>query len=191
MGRDWPDGASMIPGIVAGQMRSSIAPTQPPPTVIGTAYGGGFFVGDVTLPDGVYAVIMAGLGGQSPATLQWKNANTFTGGTGGLVDGRANTLAMQTGGLDAHPAGAYCLGYSGAGFGDWYLPSRDELNLAWVNRASLAALAMAPDFYHSSTQSSSDFQMSSIQNFDTGTQNFFSFKTNALQVRPARRVKRS
>ena len=37
-------------------------------------------------------------------------------------------------GLSLHPAAKYCDEFVSDIYDDWYLPSSDELNLAWVNR---------------------------------------------------------
>lgn len=48
--------------------------------------------------------------------------------------------------------------YTGGGFGDWYLPSRVELNLMYQNKAAIDATAIAnggsafSDFYWSSSE---------------------------------------
>lgn len=158
------------------------------PTVIGEFFQGGYYIGNITIPDGPdageYAVIMAGAEGQ--ATTQWKTANTNTLGTGSTVDGMANTLAMEAAGLAAHPAAAHCLGYRGDGHDDWYLPAKDELNIAWVNRAALAGLAMEVQSYWSSTQISTRYAWNQL--FPNGSQRD-NDKNGSFRVRPVRRLK--
>lgn len=158
------------------------------PENIGDEFGGGFYIGDITIADGpdagTYAIIMAGMEGQVSA--RWNTTNTATAGTGSHTDGLANTLAMQARDLDIHTAGKHCLEYRGGGFSDWYLPAVDELLLAWVNRAALAGLAMEAQIYWSSTQITAD--TARVQDFNDGVSRN-NIKSSNRRVRPVRRLK--
>lgn len=161
------------------------------PEVIGEEFGGGFYIGDITIPDGpdagTYAIIMAGIEGQ--ARLAWKNPHSATPGSSSTVDGMANTLAMQADNPDIHYAGMHCLNYRGDGYDDWYMPAVDELNLAWLNRDVLAGLAMESQSYWSSTSTGSTSFYATYQNFSTGAQ-ANSIMSNSIRVRPVRRIKK-
>lgn len=179
----------MIAGITAGARRLQSGGGGDLPSDIGQAFGGGFYIGDITVADGgeddgVYAVIMAGP--ESQAALKWKDIRSATAGTDSTTNGMANTLAMQTNDPVIHHAGMYCLGYNGGGFDDWYLPAKDELNLAWVNRSQLEVLAMEDQYYWSSTQDSARYAW--IQTFSSGYQQNYS-TLSAYRVRPVRRLK--
>lgn len=160
------------------------------PTVIGEYFFGGYYVGDITTPDGTYAVIFADK--EADVLRQWKTANTLTPGTFSDVDGWANTqlLTADSTLLAAHPAAAYCHAYDGAGFDDWYLPSRQELLLPWTNRAVLAELNMGKNtaYVWSSTQHPSYTSNAWIRRFSDGNESTSS-KTSSSRVRPARRLK--
>ena len=160
------------------------------PTVIGEYFFGGYYVGDITTPDGTYAVIFADE--EADVLRQWKTANTLTPGTFSDVDGWANTqlLTADSTLLAAHPAAAYCHAYDGAGFDDWYLPSRQELLLPWTNRAVLAELNMGKNtaYVWSSTQHPSSTSYAWLRRFSDGNENY-SVKTSSYRVRPARRLK--
>lgn len=175
---------------LSGVFVSEMVVAEPLPEVIGQEYGGGFYIGNIIIPDGddagEYVIIMAGPESQ-PGTLTWKSPRSATAGTDSTTNGMANTLAMQTNDPVIHYAGLYCLGYNGGGFDDWYLPAKDELNLAWVNLSQLAVLAMDAQFYWSSTQL--DANNAWGQNFRPGAQNnSYGSKTSAYRVRPVRRL---
>ena len=115
-----------------------LSPAAPVLPAIGAAFGGGFFAGTIShTADGVatHALIVApaasGYNGQG--ALQWKTTDTTTAGTNSTFDGYANTAAMETAGLANHPAANYCRGLTIGGFTDWYLPARDELDIAYEN----------------------------------------------------------
>jgi hypothetical protein len=111
---------------------------------IGTPYSGGYVAGFISHnQNGVptHALIVApvatGASGASYSTLTtmytWKTAGTTTSGTTSVFDGVANTSAMVTAGINDHPAAKFCTELSIGGFTDWYLPSRDELDIAYFN----------------------------------------------------------
>jgi hypothetical protein len=110
---------------------------------IGQAYGGGYFAGYIShTADGVatHALIVApaatgasGSGYTITTTRQWKTANTTTSGTGSVFDGAANTAAMVADGINSHPAAKFCVDLTIGGFNDWYLPSREELDIAYFS----------------------------------------------------------
>lgn len=172
-------------GVVAGQAR--LLPPASAPS-IGDAYGGGYYIGDITVPTGAdagtYAVIISDDAGEVVSTQQWKTASTTTTGTTSLVNGAANTLAMLSAG--SHPAATSCDSYAGGGFTDWYLPSKDEFNLVWTNRAALTAITMQAALYWTSSESGAATAWSQVPT--TGSQFGAQSKTASYKVRPARRV---
>jgi len=110
---------------------------------IGDAYEGGFFAGYIShTANGVatHALIVApaatgatGTGYTLTTDKQWKTSNTITANTSNTYDGAANTAAMVTAGIASHPAAQFCTGLSIGGYTDWYLPARDELEIAYYN----------------------------------------------------------
>ena len=160
------------------------------PTVIGEYFSGGYYVGDITTPDGTYAVIFAGE--EAEVLRQLKTTRTTSPGTFSDVDGWANTQLMTADStlLAAHPAAAYCRAYDGAGFDDWYLPSRQELLLPWTNRAVLAELNMGKNttYVWSSTQYPYSTTNAWFRRFSDGNESY-NLKTYSYRVRPARRLK--
>ena len=120
-------GITIEQGIMIGNF-----PTYPPPTVIGQAFGGGYYAGQIsTTGDGVadYYLIIGPVA-TAQTTLQWKTANTDSPGTGSLIDGSLNTNNMNNA---SHPAAQFCKSLSVGGFTDWYLPALYELEICYYN----------------------------------------------------------
>ena len=119
----------MVHGPVAPEVSAPIEPPAPElPTVIGEAYGGGFYAGDIEYGGKHYKLIVAEKAAE--ASLMHKTSNTNTTGISSNFDGRANTLAM---GDPEHPAAMHCLNYEASSDREWYLPAKDELNLICTN----------------------------------------------------------
>ena len=88
-----------------------------------------------------------------------------------IGSGSANTDAIvaQNGAGTGYAAGL-ARAYAGGGFADWYLPSKDELNKLYVNRASIG---MSPNGWYWSSSESSNYADGTVawgQAFATGTQ---------------------
>lgn len=103
--------------------------------VPGTPFGGGYYAGRINIGGNIYALVVApaSLGGQAATGLQWKTSRTGTPGTSSLNDGAANTQAMVGAGISLHPAAQFCKNLTIGGFNDWYLPSVNELEIAYRN----------------------------------------------------------
>ena len=82
-----------------------------------------------------YRVIVAPKASGENSSIAYKNANTAApAACGTLTEGRAATLAMVAAGdATTYPAAWFCTGLNIGGKTDWYLPARDELELAWRN----------------------------------------------------------
>jgi uncharacterized repeat protein (TIGR02543 family) len=84
-----------------------------------------------------------------PGTYQWKTSYTETIGTSAAIgSGYSNTYTSMIG--IEHPAAEVCRNVSHAGFTDWFLPSKDELNFLYLQRAFLGVFAS--EYYWSSSQ---------------------------------------
>ena len=99
--------------------------------------------------------------------MLWSNGGytapgTVTGAVWDGINGGRNTDRI----INSQGAGNYaallCANYTGGGYGDWYLPSKYELNLM-INRIGGAAPAplnnvggFSPEPYWSSTESDAD-----------------------------------
>lgn len=119
-------------------------------------------------------------------------AGTFgnTRATGdGPYSGEMNTAIIMAAhvsiGDDGNPyAARLCANLNKGGFGDWYLPSKEELSLMHTN-LNLAGLGSFPNHtYWSSTESSNTSAWT--YNFTDGSQNTFNKNFEVCAVRPIR-----
>lgn len=102
------------------------------PAFVGRSYGGGYYAGNIKVGQQTYALVVAPAtqGGQSSnSSITWSVA-TATPGTSSLNDGLANTNAIIASGATA-PAAQFCANLNINGYQDWYLPSRDELEICY------------------------------------------------------------
>jgi hypothetical protein len=102
---------------------------------IGSAFGGGFFAGQIsTAGNGIadYNLIAAPQS-SGETNVQWKTTGTTTAGTTSVIDGPANTAAMIAAGAANHPAADFCNGLSIGSFSDWYMPAKNELEVCYFN----------------------------------------------------------
>jgi hypothetical protein len=109
---------------------------EPAPTVIGQAYGGGFWVGEISTSGNGVATHNLVVGPLSTAqtTLKWKNANTATTGADSNIDGPQNTADMVAdGNATVYPAAHFCNDLTTGGYSDWYLPAKNELEIYYFN----------------------------------------------------------
>ena len=103
------------------------------PTVIGQAYQGGYYAGQIsTTGNGVatHYLLVGPVSGAQSSSVTWQNDTTNTPGTSSVIDGPANSAAMN----DAnHPAAYFCEGLTIGGYTDWYMPANNELQVCYVN----------------------------------------------------------
>jgi hypothetical protein len=108
-----------------------------PPPVIGQAYGGGFFAGQIsTAGNGVadYNLVIGPVASAESASKLWKNASTTTAGADSDIDGPQNTAdIVADGNATVYPAGHFCNDLVIGGFSDWYLPAKNELEVCYYN----------------------------------------------------------
>jgi hypothetical protein len=159
---------------------------------IGDKYGGGkvFYVYD----GGLHGLI-APLADQTtyPKGMQWYNGiYKVTGATGdGVNAGAMNTALIVAAQINDTQGGNFaaklCADYSvkgadGVTYGDWYLPSKAELNLLYKQRNVVGGFAS--DFYWSSSEFDSLSAWS--QYFTGGSQFPFGNKSSTFPVRCVR-----
>ena len=95
---------------------------------IGSAIEGGFYVGSIRIGATNYALIMAPKAtGQT--TGFYATNNSFLRANS-ASDGLANTVGASSA---SYPVNAWSRNLTIGGFTDWYIPARDELELAYRN----------------------------------------------------------
>lgn len=100
------------------------------PMPIGTAYGGGFFAGQINVSGTKYNLVVAPKA-SGESTKQWwtVDGTTVTGATS-VIDGPSNSATLASLGA-AYPAAVFCEGLAIGGYSDWYLPSKNELEVLY------------------------------------------------------------
>ena len=190
------DGTTYTTPILSG-LQGPIGPAGPagssggyPIHTIGESYGGGivFYV-----YDGGQHGLIAATADQSTGGIQWYNGTLrSTGATGdGLVAGAMNTAMIvatqmadnQTGNFAAKVCADYSVtGSNGVNYGDWYLPSKHELSLLYLQKNVVGGFAIS--FYWTSTENDSD--TSWAQAFESGYPVSFSGKGAYARIRAVR-----
>ena len=133
---------------------------------IGESYGGGtvFYVYD----GGKHGLISATF--DQSTGVSWYNGGyaatnaPFDGINAGIRNTTTITSVLQTGSYAAE----ICAFYNGGNFGDWYLPSKYELNLLYQQKSVVGGFA--EQIYWSSTELHPNNSRASSQNFTNGAQ---------------------
>ena len=127
---------------------------------IGTYYGGGiiyyiYVSGDAGYVSGETHGLILALEDQSSG-IQWYNGSYLSTGAYGTAigTGSANTDAIIA--VQGAPETSYAAGlaraYNGGGYTDWFLPSKDELNLMYLNWTLIGYSYSTFEHYWSSSE---------------------------------------
>tara|TARA_R110002126_G_scaffold34819_2_gene107547 strand:- start:1233 stop:1916 length:684 start_codon:yes stop_codon:yes gene_type:complete len=155
-----------------------------PLPAIGSAYGGGFFAGQIsTAGNGIadYNLVIGPVSSAQSGIVKWKNANTATAGADSDINGPQNTADMVAdGNSTVYPAAHFCNDLVIGGFSDWYMPAKNELEVCYYNlkpttTANLTASGINPNAVpaRASNYTSGDPAQTSATDFkDTGTEDF-------------------
>lgn len=98
--------------------------------IIGAALGGGFFAGRFKIGEDTYALIEAPKAEGEHDAAVWHTSYDRIEGAQSYNDGLANTKAMAEAGSEI---AKWARGLRIADCDDWYIPSRDELELIYRN----------------------------------------------------------
>jgi hypothetical protein len=113
---------------------NSVTTAETAPTVIGQAYGGGFYAGDIGVSSVAthYLVVAPLSSGES--SLKWKNTQSATAGADSTINGPQNTADMVAdGNSTVYPCAHFCNDLSTGGQTDWYMPAENELEVCYYN----------------------------------------------------------
>ena len=161
-----------------------------PPPQVGDFYQGGV----IFYLDGNGGGLIAAVQDQSSGIRWYNGSYLLTGATNTAVGtGSANTDAIintYAGSPQTSYAAGLARAYTGGGYDDWFLPSNDELNKMYLNRATINTTAASNDgsnfsntYYWSSTEF--DYYNAGGQNFDFGTLTYGN-KDSPINVRAVR-----
>jgi hypothetical protein len=149
--------------IDALEARIAALESQTPATVGDLRDGGVVFWVD---PENNTHGLVCAIRDLSPRIRWYNGTNTTTGATGSTIGtGSANTTAIiaNQGATETSYAAGLARAYSGGGYTDWFLPSKEELNQMYLNKATINTTALAnggsnfPNYYYwSSTENASN-----------------------------------
>jgi hypothetical protein len=102
-----------------------------PPLVIGQAYAGGFYAGQISTAGNGVAThnLVIGPVASAESNLQYKTANT-SGDPTSVIDGPTNSSTMNSA---TYPAAQFCEGLTIGGFSDWYMAALNEWEVCYYN----------------------------------------------------------
>jgi hypothetical protein len=121
-----------------GPSASSAASNSVTPIpVIGAAYGGGFFAGQISTAGNSiadYNLVVGPVASAENSSIKYKNVGTATAGADSVIDGPQNTAdIVADGNATVYPAGHFCNDLVIGGFSDWYMPAKNELEICYYN----------------------------------------------------------
>ena len=114
----------------------SAASNSASPLSVGDAFGGGFFAGQISTAGNSIADynLVVGPVASAQSTLAWKNATTATPGADSDINGPQNTADMVAdGNSTVYPCAHFCNDLVIGGQTDWYMPSKNELEVCYFN----------------------------------------------------------
>lgn len=139
----------------------------------------------------VHGLIAATTDQSSGGALYGCSGSTLGASGTSIGTGNSNTTIILSNCVVVGTASQICRAYNGGGFTDWYLPSKDELNLLYLNigqgasgsNANIGGFSTGNSYWSSSEI---NFEAAISQNFLNGTQYSYFYKVNVQLVRAVR-----
>ena len=105
-----------------------------PPTVIGQAFGGGYYAGQIGVSSVATHYLVVGPVASAQSAKDYRNAGGATAGADSNIDGPQNTAdIVADGNSTVYPAAHFCNDLVIGGFSDWYMPAKNELEVCYYN----------------------------------------------------------
>jgi hypothetical protein len=106
-----------------------------PAFIVGAAYGGGFYAGQIGVSSvATHYLVVGPRSSANSGAIQWKNANTDTPGASSVIDGPQNTAdIVADGNSTVYPAAHFCNDLVIGGYTDWYMPAKNEVEIQYYN----------------------------------------------------------
>jgi hypothetical protein len=102
-----------------------------PIPAVGAAYEGGYFAGQIGVSGvATHNLVIGPVASAQSTSKQYKIVATATTGADSVIDGPANSTAMND---VTHPAALFCKAVTSGGFSDWYMPAKNELEVCYYN----------------------------------------------------------
>lgn len=114
--------------------------------------------------------------------IRWNEDSIGT--STGIGSGSSNTTAIIAGQGNSYAAGL-ARAYTGCGYTDWYLPSKDELYKLYLDKAAITGFANYP-YWSSSEKNGTNSLYAWAVYFDTGFLTDGFPKSNSIYVRAVR-----
>jgi hypothetical protein len=170
----------------------------PGPQQVGDFYGGGvifyrFVAGDAGYVAGQSHDLIAAIVDQSSGIRWYNGSYTVTGATRTAIGtGSENTddiIAVQ-GATETSYAAGLARAYTGGGYTDWFLPSKDELNKMYLEKSTINTTASVnsgsdfseSNFYWSSTMNNYNSAWSQVFNTGGQTGNLKTYLTHYVRA---------
>ena len=178
------EGIAKITAMNAASSSAQNVAVEPDGTLVVGVAQTTYAIGDFAHGGVVFSITPSGTHGRvvsiyNMAEVSWSNLATSIGkSVQSDVNGAGNSVAITLQSGHENSAAKQCLELAFAGYDDWYLPAKDELNQIFLNKAVIDATAIANGgeafasaVYWSSTELSTDITEAWNQNFfGTGTQ---------------------